>query len=104
MAVAATRVKVCDVNQFTNRMLAVARDMRGDSLGDGDKAVVDDERAKVLPRERLLDDHVARIVFGERECRTDFFECLEADGDSFAVVGVERLDGQRKAQPPDSSF
>ena len=75
----ATRILVHDVNEFLNRVLAVADDMPGYTLGGGNEFAVDDKQAVVEAVEEGLDDYGAMVLprFIKRDL--DFLGCLEVD-------------------------
>jgi hypothetical protein len=97
------RILVHLFDQLADGGDAVARHLRGDTLGDGHHLAVHDEDPVVVAGEELLDDHVAavlRLALRLAEAEAELLLILDADGDAAAVIAVERLHHQRVAQPP----
>ena len=92
VADAAARVAVHDVDELFDRALAVADDVTGDALRDGDELAADDEHAVVEAGEECLDDDATRVFarFFERDFH--IVVGLQVERHAAAVIGVERFD------------
>ena len=97
MADAAPRVAVHLLDQLGHGLLAVADDVAGDPLGDGDQLAIDHQHAVVEALDEGLDDDRVAVLAGALEGGLDLLFVGQPDADAAAVIGVERLDHHRIA-------
>ena len=97
VAHAAPRVLVHDLDQLLDGALAVADDMARHALGGRDQLAIDHQEAVVEALQEALDQDGPAVLAGRDERRLDLVLVHQPDGDTAAMVGVERLDHDRKA-------
>jgi len=96
MADTAAWIRVHDVNELRNRVLAVTHDVSGGSASRRYQFAVHYEQAMVIPLEERLHDHGARMLPCDQKTLRDFLIRGEPDGDSATVVTVVRFGHYRE--------
>ena len=94
---ATARVLVDDIHQLFDRMLAVADDVPGLTLGRCYQLAVDDQQTMIEAVDIALDDDGAAVLLRLGEPDFHFFRRLEIDRYAAAVVSGERLHHHREA-------
>ncbi len=99
MTDAAPGIGIGNVDQLTDRPVAVSDDVGGQALSDGDDAVIDDQNPVVLADEVALDDDVAGPALCNREGEglPHSVGALDLGGNPPAVVAIERFEDDGKA-------
>src|SRR5256714_14567673 len=96
MADASARIPVRNLDQFTNRMLPIAHDVRRYALGAGDDLAVHDEDTMVEALSVVLDDDATRDVVRRLPGRPHRVLVVQPAADSAAMTRVHRLEDDRK--------
>ena len=101
VADAPSRIRVGDVDELADGVLAVAGHAGRHALGDGRDLAADDQAAVVVARDVALDDDDARAALAEgaRERGSDRLLGAQVEVDAPPVVAIERLEDAREADP-----
>src|SRR5690349_1917315 len=99
VAVTTSWVSVRLIDQLLDGAFAVTDNMGRHAFCNRDQPVIYDERTKIGPHQLSLDDDPAAVLLCLFECSACVLDRPDADGRTFAVVAVERLNYDRISDP-----
>jgi hypothetical protein len=97
MPVAAQRIAIFLGDQLADGVRPVAGHLRWPAPGDGDHAARDDQHPMIVAFEEFLHDDAPAPLARPRERGARRRLVAHVHGHALALVGVERLDGDRAA-------